>query len=265
MNDSSEIEEVVESLQQLGLKEYEARCFVALSRVDTATAKRLSNITEVPRTRVYDAVRALESWGLVEIQHSSPQQYSAVPLEVAIGILRGRYKNRIDRVYDVLEAIDPIGEAGESRVQEVWSISGRDATETRAEQLVREATDEVVLVVGHGSVLTEGLVGTLSAVDEGVELIVGAITPSLRDAIEETVPEATTFVSGLEWLRGTDADDATVGRLLLVDRSALLVSSVTSESGTEKAVFGTGFGNGLIVVARRLMSQGLVPTDDSAW
>ncbi len=85
--------------------------------------------------------------------------------------------------------------------------------------------------------------------------MVGAITPSLH-AIEEAVSDATTFVSGLEWLRDTDADNATA------DRSALLVSSVAPESGTETAIFGTGLGNGLIVIARRLISRGS-PTDDS--
>jgi sugar-specific transcriptional regulator TrmB len=62
----------VELLQQLGLKEYEARCFVGLTRVPSGTAKQLGEITDVPRTRVYDAVRVLEAQGLVEVQHSSP-------------------------------------------------------------------------------------------------------------------------------------------------------------------------------------------------
>ena len=67
------MEEAIEVLQQLGLKEYEARCFVGLTRLTSGTAKQLSEQTEVPRTRVYDAIRMLEAQRLVEIQHSSPQ------------------------------------------------------------------------------------------------------------------------------------------------------------------------------------------------
>ncbi|WP_240334713.1 TrmB family transcriptional regulator [Halorussus sp. MSC15.2] len=70
-------------LQQLGLKEYEAKCFVVLTRKGTATAKQISEITDVPRTRVYDAIRVSEAQGLVEIQHTNPRQYRAVPLEEA--------------------------------------------------------------------------------------------------------------------------------------------------------------------------------------
>jgi len=69
MTTDDTLEEAVEVLQQLGLKEYEAKCFVGLSRLSTGTAKKLSEITDVPRTRVYDAIRLLEAQGLVEIQH----------------------------------------------------------------------------------------------------------------------------------------------------------------------------------------------------
>ncbi|MFC7078815.1 TrmB family transcriptional regulator [Halorussus caseinilyticus] len=79
MVDTDNQEQAAGLLQQLGLKEYEARCFVALTRKATATAKEISEIADVPRTRVYDAIRVLEAQGLVEIQHTNPRQYRAVP------------------------------------------------------------------------------------------------------------------------------------------------------------------------------------------
>ena len=63
MDTSEDVEEAVRVLNELGLKEYEARCFVGLSRLDTGTAKKLSELTDVPRTRVYDAIRVLEAKG----------------------------------------------------------------------------------------------------------------------------------------------------------------------------------------------------------
>lgn len=48
--DSSE--EVIELLKELGLKEYESRTFVALTRLHNATAKGISVHSSVPRTRV---------------------------------------------------------------------------------------------------------------------------------------------------------------------------------------------------------------------
>jgi hypothetical protein len=49
----------------------------------------------------------------------------------------------------------------------------------------------------------------------------------------------------------------------MVDGASILVSSIIPDSKAEQAVFGEGFGNGLVVVARRLMSQGLVTENTS--
>jgi len=71
-------------------------------------------------------------------------------------------------------------------------------------------------------------------------------------------------VSGLGWLHAAadDDDDLEIGRLLLVDRSAILVSTLVPDTREEQAIFGGGFRNGLVVIARRLLSQGLLPKRD---
>ena len=264
MDTNANVEEAIGVLQQLGLKEYEARCFVGLTRLNTGTAKKLSDLTEVPRTRVYDAIRVLEVQGLVEIQHSSPQQFRAVPLEEATETLRDQYEERVERLQNALDPVDIVEEDDESSVQEVWAMDGQDAVENRTEQLIEGASDEIVLVIGDESLLTASFVETLNGVEDDIEMMVGTLTPSLQEEVQEAVPAATTFVSGLEWLHGTDAaeDDTAIGRLLLVDRGSILVSSIMPESKSEKAIFGEGFGNGLVVIARRLMAKGLIPVRD---
>jgi sugar-specific transcriptional regulator TrmB len=264
MDTGANLEEAIEILQQLGLKEYEARCFVGLTRLDAGTAKKLSDLTEVPRTRVYDAVRVLEVQGLVEIQHSSPQQFRAVSLEEAAETLRDQYEDRIDRLQNTLELVDPAEENDESSVQRVWALNGQDAIKNRTEKLIETATDEIVLVIGDESLLTEDIVETLNDVEDDIELLIGTLTPSLQEQVQASVPAATTFVSGLEWLHGenTTEDDTAIGRLLLVDRGSILVSSIVPETRKEQAIFGEGFGNGFVVIARRLMAEGLVPVRD---
>ncbi len=266
MSTSENIDQAIEVLQQLGLKEYEARCFVGLSRVETGTAKKLSELTEVPRTRVYDAIRVLEAQGLVEIHHSSPQRFRAVSLEEATATLRDQYDARVERLYDALDTIEIIDEGDEEPVQQVWAMSGNEGIKNRTEELIETATDEIVLVIGDESLLSEDLITLLNEVGNGVELLVGALTESLQEQIQEAVPDATTFISGLEWLHGGNSteDETAIGRLLLIDRSTILVSSIMPKSKNEQAIFGEGFGNGLVVIARRLMSQGLLNARDPA-
>lgn len=258
------VHEAVEVLQQLGLKEYEARCFVGLSQLSTGTAKQLSEMTDVPRTRVYDAVRVLEAQGLVEIQHSSPQQFRAVPLPEATETLRDQYQTRVDRLHDALEDVEITAEGDGSSIQEVWSMTGSTAIENRTDRLLADADSEIVFVIGDESLLTDQLVDQLTEIGGEVDLLVGAPTDPIRTRVQEAIPAATTFISGLEWLQEepNDTGETAIGRLVLVDRSTILVSSIVPSTGEEHAIFGGGFGNGLVVIARRLMSQGQFAADD---
>ena len=264
MSTDETVEEAVEALQQLGLKEYEAQCFVGLSRLPTGTAKQLSEITDVPRTRVYDAVRLLEAQGLVEVQHSSPQQFRAVSIEEATETLRDQYEARVDRFANALGKADPVEMAEEDSVQEVWSMAGTEAIANRSNQLITDATEEVVLVLGDESLLTEDLVASLNDLGPEIDLLVGSVSESLEERIHAAVPNATTFLSGLDWLRGGDGSDENlaIGRLLLVDRSTILVSTLVPSTHEEQAIFGGGFRNGLVVISRRLLAQGLLPDRD---
>jgi sugar-specific transcriptional regulator TrmB len=259
MSTDETLHEAIETLQQLGLREYEAKCFVGLSRLSTGTAKQLSEIVEVPRTRVYDAIRTLEAQGLVEIQHSSPQRFRAVPLEEAVETFRDQYEARIERLEEALsgrERLDP--DDGET-VQEVWALTGRTAIANRTRQLVEDATGEVVLVVGDSSLLTEELIDCCNRVADGVDLLVGTVSEPLREQVSDAVPAAETFVSGIGGVGdGASGDGPGIGRLLLVDDSTILVSTIAPDGGNEHAIFGGGLNNGLVVIARRLVERGQI-------
>jgi sugar-specific transcriptional regulator TrmB len=265
MSDRTNQERSVELLQQLGLKEYEARCFVALSRLPSGTAKQISEISDVPRTRIYDAIRVLEAKGLVEVQHSSPKRFRAVSVDEAAETLREDFASRTDRLLDELRDLEPAPlEDDVEATHEVWGLSGRIAIENRVDELLQEAEDEVVLVVGLRGALTSDVFDRLrDKRDAGLDVVVGTVDESLREDVQEELPDVQTFVSGLEWLDeapGVD-DDVVLSRLLLVDRRSILVSTLheatAGPEGVEKAIFGTGFTNGLVVVARRLMATGL--------
>lgn len=266
------VEQAVELLQQLGLKEYEAKSFVALSRLPRGTAKEISEISEVPRTRVYDSIRVLETKGLVESQQSSPQQFRAVPKDEAADTLEAQYVSRTEKLRETLGQLEPAApDTKTDLTHEVWSLAGSAAIANRTVDLVDEAEEELVFVIGQDSSLNERLLGDLRAAEKrGVNVVLGTVDEPLRKELERAVPGADVFVSGLSWLSGSPAegDDTEITRLLLVDRSTILVSSVHQESHTtqpaEQAVFGRGFDNGLVAIVRRLMATGLLPADDPA-
>ncbi|WP_137286037.1 TrmB family transcriptional regulator [Halorussus salinisoli] len=263
MVDTDKQEQAAGLLQQLGLKEYEAKCFVALTRKETATAKEISDIADVPRTRVYDAIRVLEAQGLVEIQHTNPRQYRSVPLDEATQTLRRQYETRVDELQEALDDIEPASETDSKVTHEVWSLSGTEGITSRTLQLLEDAESEIIFVVSSPSIVTDSLIERLNeATAKGVDVLVGTAMPELYDELRESVPDAEVFVSELDWLHGGGDDEIAIGRMLLADRSTILLSSIDASGQTERAIFGRGFENGLVVITRRLMSTGLLSRQD---
>ena len=267
---SANEEEVIDLLQGLGLKEYEAKCFAALTRLSSGTAKQISDTTEVPRTRVYDAVRVLESSGLVEIQHGNPQRFRAVGVNEAVVILADRYSSRINELDEALHGLESHQESSEQEPHEVWSLTTATSIAVRTQEMIRSGREEVFLIIGPDVVLTDDLYESLEeAVASGSDVLIGAVAAETRDEIRDRVPQAEVFETGLEWLETPkeSSDEASIGVLVMVDRSKLLVSSRTpkgSGESSERAIYGRGFSNGLVVIARRLLSYGLQDIHDPA-
>lgn len=270
MNETSNQDQAIELLQQLGLKEYEAKSFVALARRQSGTAKDISETSEVPRTRVYDAIRVLESKGLVETQHSNPQVFRAVSIDEAVNTLRTEYVDRAESLRDVLSGLEPTDDDSVTEAtHEVWAISGDQGITGRTQQLIEGASDEVILVVGHESIFTDELAEQLRrARERGVDVILGAVDEDLRTEIQDALPGVKVFVSGLEWMSRSPlpGDTTEISRLLLTDREAILVSSFVEAPYDgrehEQGVFGRGFDNGIVAISRRLMATGLLAKDD---
>jgi HTH-type transcriptional regulator, sugar sensing transcriptional regulator len=269
MNEQSTQQQAVELLQELGLKQYEAASFVALSRLPSGTAKQISEISEVPRTRIYDAIRVLEAKGLVEVQRSNPQQFRAVPISEATETLRQEYESRSDRLAETLAELKPaVADDDREPTHDVWALSGETSITNRTRQLIDDADDEIVLIIGHEDVLTSELVAHLrDAQQRGISVFIGTVTEALRDRVQTEMLDVDVFISGLDWLVNSPIeieDTTTISRLVLIDHTMILVSSMSgTNSGerTEKAVFGEGFDNGIVVIARRLMATGLGADD----
>lgn len=258
--------EAVGLLEELGLKEYEARCLLALTQLSTGTAKQVSDVSEVPRTRVYDAIRVLEAHGLVEVQHSNPRRFRAVSIDEAAETLRQQFDSRIDTLQSRLESLDVEVEADDAeQVQEVWTLTGDEAIETRTHDLVDDAEGELVLLVVEEEILTDALFDRLhAAVDRGVDVVIGGKTDAIVSKLDTELSSVTVFESELDWLLGPESnDEVAISRLLLVDRTTLLVSSFYPtghhDESNEQAIFASGLENGVVVLIRRLISSGFLP------
>lgn len=266
MPDESHEQRAIELLQQLGLTEYEAQCFVALSRLGEATAREVSEASTVPRTRVYEIAERLSQKGLVETQQSSPKQFRTISIDDAVDVLRERFVDTTEALRDTLAAVEPLpSQTGADT--ELWTLSDETAIERRMTSLIEEAEEEVMCYIESADRCSDQFLTALQdAYDRNVTVIVGTTDEQLFGELSSVLPEQTVVHTNHKWLNNTAFDDdqapAIIG-ILLVDRhSILLNTSPKCPPEQQHAVYGQGLNNGLVVVMRRLIASGLADTTD---
>ncbi|MEA2004113.1 MAG: helix-turn-helix domain-containing protein, partial [archaeon] len=68
-------QEIIRSLKEFGLTDYEARVYYGACIADIAGATELSKISEVPRARIYDVLSTLARKGWINIIDGKPTKY----------------------------------------------------------------------------------------------------------------------------------------------------------------------------------------------
>ena len=170
-------------LRDLGLSKYEARTYRSLLRTGPATAKELSNASDVPMGRIYDVLNALEHHSLVRSQTAGrPKKYAAVEPDTALGRLfenkREELQTRIDQYEAAVEELTADLEATAPIDGEFWTAAvGTEASVGLLVERLAAAEQSLVIVVGGVSPQFDfGTVGERvaaeleAAVDRGVDV-----------------------------------------------------------------------------------------------
>jgi len=241
----------VDQLEAFGLSTYAARTFVALTGLGEGTAKDVSALAEVPRTRVYDATDELREHGLVDVQQSTPKRFTAVSAETTGRRFSREYTRRADALTQALGEVEPVTPNAEQRG--VWTVTGREMVSDRVVEFIDGASEEVVLVT-LDALLNDGVSDALrSAVDRGVAVRVSGMDFSATDGSDDRLPDGCGFESPRTWT-GVPA-----GRLLMVDRRRTLASVLVDGDGEhppsardETAIWGAGETNSLVVVLKAM-------------
>jgi len=237
----------VEQLKQFGLSTYAARTFVALVELGSGTARDVSRVSDVPRTRVYDAADELREYGLAEVRQTSPKEFWAVSAETANRAFEREFERRTRVLRSALEELEPAAERAED--SGVETVVGAAAITDRLLKLFDGAEAEIVHVTVEDSLTEELVAGLASAIDRGVSVRLGGLSPAVEQLVRTELSGATTFEPRGLW------SEARTGRLAVVDERSALVSTRTSggeadqsDRQSETAICGAGRANGLVVL-----------------
>ena len=146
--------DVISNLRGLGLNEYEAKAYYALASSSTCTAGELATKAQLPRPRVYDVLTALQDQGFVVLRPGRPVKYSALPITEAIDTLKKQKRAELEKQLTHYENMSREMQSkikagslveGYAIEDNVWTLKGKDAINSKLASMLAEAKQHVVL------------------------------------------------------------------------------------------------------------------------
>lgn len=193
-------EEPLMYLKEIGLSKYEACAYLSLLRQGVSTAQEVSDGSDVPQPRVYDALDALSTKGFVDTQPGRPKKFGPVDPDAAIE----RFREFKQRQYD--EELAQVSRIGERFVDEVeddpepaerseicWTYSNRHHILDKLAELTASAGSEIRMITTPTSfehILNHHVEALTRRAEAGatIQAVVsenGTISPAIYDRAEE--------------------------------------------------------------------------------
>lgn len=127
------MDEIVEKLKELGLNEYQSKVYLALLKKYPATGYEISKLSNIPQSRAYDTLKALENMHIAIPSNTKPVTYTPIkPKE-----LTKRIKRKIDSTIDFLEKRLP--DVKENYTEPILTIRSRTKIIDKVIELIKNA------------------------------------------------------------------------------------------------------------------------------
>ncbi|HID04759.1 MAG TPA: TrmB family transcriptional regulator [Candidatus Caldiarchaeum subterraneum] len=149
------------ALQELGLTEYETRAYITLVEKGPMTASELSEVAQVPYSKVYDILGSLKQKDFIIILHEGrPARYAAKSPATALEAVRLSMERRIkEREEVILSELMPIYEGrGERERPDIWILRGETSILEKIKEVATRSERELLIAA---PILNKGLVDVI--------------------------------------------------------------------------------------------------------
>lgn len=143
-------EKVKSALGDLGLTEYETRAYIGLVSTGPTTAGDLSDVSNVPYSRIYNVLSKLEEKGWIESQSGRPARYRAKPPSETLSLVKLKKEEEIKRASETIEQeLEPLYEEEEAEVEkpDIWTIRGSRELLGRIKEMLADAEMSILVTL----------------------------------------------------------------------------------------------------------------------
>ena len=224
--------DLLSDLTALGFTEYEAKVYLALLGESPATGYQISKKSGVPRSMVYEALGRLHARGAVlETVEGRSTLYRPLPPDLLLDRQEEERRQLLSHLRDGLRSLYDAPE--EART---WTVSGQQTVLAYAARLIREAQQEIYMVLNDGDLVSlQGVIEAACARTLDVNtLLTGSGTLGCGQVVRH--PPLESELQGLHDVL-----------LVVADNSQALVASISQATATI-----TGSPN-LVLIARQFV------------
>jgi sugar-specific transcriptional regulator TrmB len=160
---------IISDMMKLGLHLNEAKAYKALVTLGQSTAKRIADLSGVPRSKVYDVLYSLEDQGLVrKVLGSDPTEFSAYPPKEAIPLLLEKIQQSGSLVQTTLENIESSRDL--ERREYVYTVEGDDQIKMEMRGIINGAEKEIFIATFDPKILSAVRPALADAKKRGIDI-----------------------------------------------------------------------------------------------
>ncbi|MGY0691340.1 TrmB family transcriptional regulator [Virgibacillus sp. FSP13] len=140
------IEEIISTLKELGLTEYESKIYVSLIQNNPANGNTIANLSGVPAPKVYEALRKMKKQGLVSTvaggNKGKQVRYFPIPYKE---LLKTKQEAFMDNMNFLNESLAEITSHSDTDWSELFVIQGYSASIEVVQAAIDESKSEIVI------------------------------------------------------------------------------------------------------------------------
>jgi len=167
-------EKARKTLSEIGLTSYETQAYLALIESGVLSASQVSARSEVPYSKIYETLNALQRKGWIETKKGRPTQYYPKSPSEAFQATRLRLEEKI-RLWKqaVIDELQPLYERREFREKpDIWILRGESSVLAKLQEMLDGAKKELMVAApGFARIFVEAGTPILNRLQEkGVDV-----------------------------------------------------------------------------------------------